>query len=256
MYVAELSRLDPQPEDVFFKDEAGRSLHAWYFSNKNPEKTKATIVFFHGNAQNLTAHFASLYWILEQPYDVFIFDYPGYGQSEAKPSPQSTVESGVATLRWAKQKMPDRPLIVFAQSIGGPIAIKSLEILGEESGVKALVLDSTFMSYQEVGASVLNKMWLTWPFQWLSYLLLSDRWATDRKDLPKLNFLKGVLVIHAEEDPSVDYRLGKKMFDAFAAPKQMWTLSGRGHINGFFRENGKYRSLFVDWLDGQLLTSY
>ena len=52
-----------KPEEVYFENTEHQKLHAWWFSavNLKPvEQTKGTIVFFHGNAQNLTSHFMAL----------------------------------------------------------------------------------------------------------------------------------------------------------------------------------------------------
>jgi len=41
------------PEDIYFTDAAQRKLHGWWFSAKE-SPAKGTIIFFHGNAENLT----------------------------------------------------------------------------------------------------------------------------------------------------------------------------------------------------------
>ena len=100
---------DPQamgyavPEDIYFTDTEQRKLHGWWFpAQKSP--AKATIVFFHGNAENLTAHFLHLAWITAESYNLFIFDYPGYGLSEGKPTPKSCLDSGHAAVDWVAKK--------------------------------------------------------------------------------------------------------------------------------------------------------
>ncbi len=48
-------------------------LSAWKLKSKKPAKN--LVLFFHGNAQNITSHFVNLYWLTEFETDVIIFDY-------------------------------------------------------------------------------------------------------------------------------------------------------------------------------------
>jgi fermentation-respiration switch protein FrsA (DUF1100 family) len=252
LFVQDVNKLTPVPNDIFFESAKGDVLHAWHFTSRSQEKPRATIVFFHGNAQNLSAHFFSLYWLLDEPYEVFIFDYPGYGRSSGKPSPEGTVEAGKAAMKWVKRQFPDRPIVVFAQSIGGPIALRTLEELGPDSGAKLLVLDSTFSSYRQAATGVLSHFWFTWPLQWMGHVLISDAWAPDRKKLAQLCFIKSFLVIHADRDPAIGYSLGQDLFEALPAPKTLWVVPAKSHIGSFFGFEGKYRRDFSTWLSSSL----
>src|SRR5690606_22141072 len=111
---------------VFFKAKNGNQLFGWYFKNRKGVSPKATVVFFHGNAENLSSHYLSLAWLVDYPYDFFIFDYQGYGRSHGDPSPQKTVEDGIAALELMNERAPGRPLIVFGQSLGGAIALRTV----------------------------------------------------------------------------------------------------------------------------------
>ncbi len=48
--------------DVFF-DNNGLKLHAWFL--KARKKPKGTVLFLHGNAENISTHIASVYWLLQ-----------------------------------------------------------------------------------------------------------------------------------------------------------------------------------------------
>ena len=251
-FVIEQSKLNPPPQDMYFGIPSGPILHAWYFQNATGNKTKATIILFHGNAQNITSHFASLFWLMGQPYDLLVFDYPGYGKSQGKPSPKNTVEAGVAAVNWAKTKTPHQPLVIYGQSLGGTIAIRTLQELGAASGVSLLVLDSTFLSYRSAGQYMLKKAWLTWPLQWVPHLLLSDKWGPKKNSLGDLSYLKNILVLHADRDPVIDFRLGEKLFRALPEPKTFWKVPSAGHIDTYFRFGVKYRKELSDWLAAAL----
>ena len=43
------------------------------------------VLFLHGNAENISTHIGSVYWLPEQGYEVVLLDYRGYGRSEGVP---------------------------------------------------------------------------------------------------------------------------------------------------------------------------
>ena len=262
--------LDLAPEEKWISltplsSEAGdarqspEQLHAWYFHSPNP---KALVVFFHGNAENLTSHFVSLSFLPPLGYDYIIFDYRGFGKSSVPKSglgPESTVQDGVAILRWADhlrqtststQNEP-LPLVVFGQSLGGAVLIRALQEWEESANRVALaVFDSTFSSYQSVGRSILASTFLTWPLQFLPYVLFSDEWAPKKEkatvDLPGKY---PVLVLHGSADQTVDYRLGRELFHQLRPPKAFWHIEGGRHSDAFWANDGIHRRRFIELLD-------
>lgn len=239
-------------EEVVLLSE-GKKIHGWFFKQVALKDPKGLILFFHGNGENRSSHYLALSWMLEKGYDYFIFDYQGYGESEGKPSPESTVSDGISALKWffikaKEERYSHSSLIVFAQSLGGAVALRSLSEYQliepiKDNAIKWVVLDSTFLSYQKAGMSLLTKSWITFLFQPLVPLLLSDRWAPidHLTQLPKTHFL----VIHGNHDRQVDFKLGNELFTSLPSPKKRMVVKGGGHINGFFIENGIYRDKFL-----------
>ncbi len=237
-------------EDVYFPTSDGSKLHGWYFKS-SMKKTKGLIVFFHGNGQNLSSHFASLSWIPPYGYDYFIFDYRGYGKSEGTASPENTVLDGIAAIRKGRDLAHGLPLVVFAQSLGGAVALRSLIEMKKEVPIRLLVLDSAFESYQGAGQGVLSHAWLTWPFQPLAYVLLSDKWSADGrvKELAPTP----IVVMHGDHDQTIDYDLGVDVFQAAAEPKEFWKIEGGRHTDAFWRHGTTYREKFLKRLDQAVL---
>jgi uncharacterized protein len=48
------------------------TLHGWYLPAEGKEI--GTLLFFHGNAQNISYHLASVYWLPKENFSVFLFD--------------------------------------------------------------------------------------------------------------------------------------------------------------------------------------
>lgn len=240
------------PDEISLQTSDGEKLWAWHFHPKTKEK--GVFLFFHGNAENLTSHYLALSWILEKGYGYVIFDYRGYGKSSGNPSPKGTVLDGEAAWEYTSQYAAQKkiPLYLFAQSLGGPIALRSFYEFHRKTPVlplpKWMVLDSTFLSYQAAGNRVLRNFIVTWPFQWLSYLLLSDRWAPNDESLASLSGIPK-LVIHGTADRAVAYALGEKLFQKIPEPKTFWKIENGQHIDALWREDGKYRAAFLKELE-------
>ncbi len=218
---------------------AGEKIDSWYFPSKKP---KALVLFFHGNANNISSHYLTLSWLPLFNIDYFIFDYPGYGKSTGEPTPENTVKTGIAALKWAEKKSEelDVPLIVLGQSLGGIIALKSLQEIEKPKKLSQMIIDSSFMSYQDVANRTLRKGWITWPLQWLAYVIISDQHAAEKN----LNLLTHtpLLIIHGDQDEVVDYELGENIYKAFKGKKDFWTIKGGKHIDALTREKDHYRA--------------
>lgn len=234
------------PEDIYFTDVAQRKLHGWWFpAKKSP--AKATIIFFHGNAENLTSHYLQLAWITDEGYNFFIFDFPGYGLSEGKPTPKSCLDSGHAAVDWvAKNKSQGGPIIIYGQSMGGIVALRTAIDKKSEINLKLVVADSTFESFQRIVSVKLTHFWLTWPLQPLSYVLVSDHWAPG--DLKSISPVP-VLVIHGQKDVVVEPELGEKVFEKLAEPKTLWRIPDGTHTDVYWRNDYKYRKEFLSFLE-------
>ena len=244
-----VSKLPTQPQDVVFHEdkEKHEKLMAWFF--KSPQPSKGIVVQFHGNAQNISSHFYSMYWVLDKGYDLFIFDYPGYGGSYGSPNPQNTVGSGLKALKYVQSRWPGKNIIVVGQSIGGAIAQRTVADLQDRKGLCALVIESSFDSYQKVAQEILSNQWWTWPFQWLPYLVLSDKYAPHGR-VHEISPLP-VLFIHRKQDPIVHSQFLPRLHEQARDPKKKILLEGKGHINAFTaNDKEKNQSLFLDFIKG------
>lgn len=251
-------KLNLTPQDIWVKD-GGYSIHAWLFNptpssslsqqkdvTNSTQPTKGTFVFFHGNAENLTSHYLSLVWLLDYNYSFIIFDYPGYGQSAGKPSPESTVEAGKLVLKWVHQKIDSRPLIVYGQSLGGIISLRTVQEVKDQIPFKKVIIDSSFNSYQKIGRRVLSRAWITWLFQPLAYVLLSDQHAP--KNLLSLTPIP-LLFIHGDADKTVDSIFSEEMYKEAIEPKELWMIPKGFHGGTFYVNKGAYRAKLIEYVE-------
>ncbi|MGE4232163.1 MAG: alpha/beta hydrolase [Bacteriovoracia bacterium] len=229
--------------ETALKSADGQTIYGWYFHAKS--KPKAVIVFFHGNGENMSSHFLNLRWILDYGYDFFIFDYHGYGKSEGDPTPENTIEDGIAAIEFVSKKK--LPIAVFGQSLGGAVALQVVAKVKNQYDIKAVFVDSTFHSYKAAGAFVLSQHWYTWPLQPLAYLLLSDSYAP-KHILHKISPIP-LFVAHGTADSVVSIDLGREVYSRAREKKEFWEIPNCDHIEFLFVEKGKYRNLLLEKLN-------
>lgn len=231
-------------EDVYFKSTDGNMLHAWYFPAKTVQP-KGTILFFHGNAQNITTHFLTLRWMPEAGYNYFIFDYPGYGTSSGKSTPEGTVQAGIAAAEWLMANKKPSNLIIYGSSLGGIIALRTAEEIHGKIPVSHIIIEGSFPSYQGIARTVLARSWITWILQPVSYLIFSDKWAP--KNIAGLSPTP-LLLVAGEKDPVIEPENSQKIFNLAADPKELWNIPKAGHGN--WLENPENRQRLLNYLKG------
>ncbi len=206
----------------------------------------------------MTSHYLSLAWILEHQVDYFIFDYQGYGISPGTPSQRKTVDDGAGAISWAQDYLRKNhwesktPLVILAQSLGGAVALRGLTELSVEAKqqVRLVLLDSTFIEYTDATRSVLSQHWLTWPFQWLGEIVISDKFSA-KGLLNELPQAATYVVMHGDHDRTIDYSLGEDLFNRLPTNnKAFWKVSGGTHTSGFWQKNPEFRTKFLNAIEG------
>ena len=214
--------------EVHFLSADKTRLHGWWMRPSLPP-SKGVMVVAHGNAQNLSAHFESWVWLVEAGYEVFIFDYRGYGESEGKASIAGAIDDTAAALAYAGAHYSG-PLFACGQSLGGMLLINALHG-GEFDRYRLAIIDSSYSDLEALGQTVLARSYLTWPFQWLAYPLLSDRYdPVDRVADLKIP----LLFVAGGADLKIPPNNSWQLFDAARRPKEFWLVPQADHI-GIFR---------------------
>ncbi|MFN8370097.1 MAG: alpha/beta hydrolase, partial [Bacteriovoracaceae bacterium] len=193
-------------------------LNGWWLKNSTQE-SKGVILFFHGNAENISTHCFNLAWTTKYGYELLCIDYRGYGNSEGKPNQQGTYLDAIASMDYAYEKIflplkklhPKLKFIIYAQSLGGIITGRAVIDWKNREQINLLVLDSTFSSYQNIAFDKLKSVWLTFLLSPLAYLLISD----EMEFKSKIDLIKPIptLVIHGDSDPVIPQKFGKEIFD-------------------------------------------
>jgi fermentation-respiration switch protein FrsA (DUF1100 family) len=226
--------------EFFVPSFDGTRLLAWELKSKS-KKPENLVLMFHGNAQNLSAHFYNLSWLTEKNTDVLLFDYRGYGLSQGSPDPKGVMEDGLKFLQIAYDKFKSggyKKFIIYTQSLGGSVAMRALQEVDWRSEISLLVLDSTFRSARDVASFKTKGLF--------GFLVSSDFTA----DPNLVHLTMPVLVIHSKFDPVINIKFGEMLYNSIPSTKKdFWKLEGAGHGDVFFAEKGKYRDDFIKYLD-------
>lgn len=210
-------------ETVSLRTEDGVDLHAWWLPVAD---ARASLIFFHGNAGNISHRLESLAQFRELGLSVLILDYRGYGQSEGRPSEDGLRLDARAAwdhVRRVRDVSAER-IVLFGRSLGSAVASE----LAREHPPGALMLESPFRSVPAMAQA--------------AYPFLPARWLT-RMDYANEDYVREVaaptLVVHSRDDEIIPYEQGRAVFEAAAGPKAMLTLSG-GHNTAFLESRARY----------------
>jgi len=230
-------------EDVYFTSGENR-LHGWWLHAKPP--LRGTILFLHGNAENISTHIASVYWLPAHGYDVFLFDYRGYGKSTGVPSLPGIHQDYAAALDYLFHRpgVDSNNIFVFGQSLGAAVVLTATDTSPYKSRLRAVITEGAFTSYRSVAREMFDHSWLTWLFQWPLSMTIND-------DYRPIDHIAGisptpVLLIHSKQDEVIPFHNALELYAAARQPKTLWVVKDVRHIQTF--KNPEYREKLLEYL--------
>ncbi len=225
-------------ESVEITTADNETLHGWFMPASAATAAKGTVLFFHGNAGNISYRLDYLAMLAELGYDTFIFDYRGYGRSSGSPSESGTYLDAQAAWHYltVTKGVPSARVVLFGESLGGAVAAW----LAAHEKPGALVLASTFTSVPDMAAKI-------YPF--LPARLLS------RFEYNTLEYLRSVtcpvFIAHSPQDDIVPFEQGRALFQAAPEPKQFLELQG-GHNDSFIFMQKPWIKALADFIGAKL----
>lgn len=211
------------PTEHTFVTPDGVALHAWRFDARSANAP--VMIWFHGNAGNLTDRAEMAAEHARRGISVFVFDYRGYGKSEGRPSESKLFLDSLAAFDYVR-KQGAQSIVLYGESVGGPYAAF---VAKERKGlVRAVVIENSFPSLKAIG----NALYRPLPLGWTApFALRTTAWLNEA-GVP-------VLVMHGTRDAVIPYALGKELYDGLRVPKEMLT-SHAGHCEIPLFEPARY----------------
>src|SRR3989338_10866349 len=139
-------RIDAKPgdfglsyEEISFKSSDGLKLSGWFIAHN---KSRDVIIVMHGYPAN-KADLLPVAMFLNKKYNVFLFDFRSFGQSEGKYTTAGfkEVKDLEGAIGFLKEEKKIKNIGAFGFSLGGAVALMS-----KNNEIKAIVADSSYAS--------------------------------------------------------------------------------------------------------------
>lgn len=240
--------------NFYVKTDEGVSLGAWqiltegYFVSKNELPTynfeealndgQNVILYSHGNCgTRAEAHQIELYKVLRTHFHVIVFDYRGYADStRTNPTEDGLSKDITAMYNWIAQRTNSK-IFLWGSSLGTSLSLKALASLEEENRRPyGVILESPFTNLRdEIIEHPIAKLFKKLP--WFYYTIVNPMQNNFKfqSDLFILSVNCPILILHAEDDLIVPYKLGKRLYEI--------GVSNRNLSQGFIKFEGFARSL-------------
>jgi pimeloyl-ACP methyl ester carboxylesterase len=221
-----------------WKDGAGQII-GWQRNAERATRPANKLVVFHGNAGNAIyrePYVAGFESINEgRTWEVFLFEYPGYGARPGKTNRESFNTAARAAVKQLLA-MDDRPLFVLGESLGSGVAC---DVAASESeGVHGIALVTPFARLADVAQKAV-------PFM-PAALMLRDRWD-NLGALPKSRGPVAVLVAGCDEVVGCDE--GERVYASLGGrPKKRWFFPEARHNTLEFREGAAWWAELSEFL--------
>lgn len=212
-------------QDLLPWQDAAGALIGWRSRPPVGGAPRNRLIVFHGNAGHALdrTYFVNGFGALENGslWEVFLFEYPGYGARPGSPSERAFVDAAQAALDSLRQGDPQatvapRPVYLLGESLGGGVAAGLAA--RNPDGVAGLFLVTPFTSLGDVAAHH-YPVFPVRPF-------LRDRYANDEA----LRSYHGpVAFLLTGRDEVVPLRLGRRLYDEYAGPKRLWMQENASH---------------------------
>jgi fermentation-respiration switch protein FrsA (DUF1100 family) len=195
----------------------GKKIYGYFVRSSDPAEQNV-ILYNHGNRDHLQFYWDRVELFYRMGFNVFIYDYQGYGMSEGEPSEAGIYADAIAAYQYVRsQGFADSSISVYGFSLGGAPAV---HLSSQVFRPKKLILEAPFAS-----ASALTQ----------SATLL---------DLPSTYVMKGeynnaekirrsaapLLVIFGVNDTFIDIdKNGRVIFRNANDPKEFVAVNGADH---------------------------
>lgn len=234
--VSSPAQVDIAFEEIWFRTADAVQLHGWYVPG---EADRPLVVFFHGNAANISHRVPNIEYLHRLGLPVFIFDYRGFGASKGRALAEEDLyrdaRGALDYLRirgWSAERM-----IFFGRSMGAAVALQ----MALEDPPAGVILEAPFTSLRAIARELGPVAYGL--FGW---------WTIGEQfdNLQKVTLLsRPLLILHGDQDQIVPQEMSQQLFASAHQPKTLVLIAGARHSDAFQVEGADYLMAWRGFID-------
>lgn len=187
----------------------GTALTAWY---AEPEAGKPSVLYFHGNAANLSARADRFRLILDSGFGLLAASYRGYPGSGGYPSERALLADALELFDWLGGRTDS--IVIHGESLGTAVAVH----VAAERPARALLLEAPFTAALDIAKA-------TYPWAPVTYLMRDPFLSRERI----ARVAEPLLILHGANDRIVPVEHGRRLFEAANEPKAIRVFEEADH---------------------------
>jgi fermentation-respiration switch protein FrsA (DUF1100 family) len=187
----------------------GTALTAWH---AEAEAGKPSVLYFHGNAANLSTRADRFRQILDSGFGLFAASYRGYPGSGGSPSEEALLSDGLELFDWLAERT--NSIVIHGESLGTGVAVH----VAAERPARALILEAPFTAAVDIAKA-------TYPFVPVG-LLMHDQFLS-RERIGRVS--EPLFIVHGGNDRIVPVEYGRQLFEAANEPKAIRVFEEADH---------------------------
>lgn len=199
---------------------------------KPKNKIKASIVFYHGAGGNISTYYPMIYPLVENGYQVYMFEPRGYGYSTGIPTHLNIAHDAqiVFDSLCKRNDFIKTPILNYGACLGTQIATKMAA--DNSDRIDGLILDGPMSSFTDIALVSASK-----PMKYIIKTYVTSPYSAKEQikeiiDMPKL-------IIHSTTDETIPFDQGKLVFDNAKEPKIFWD-NHVAHLRGIIDKKEEY----------------
>jgi fermentation-respiration switch protein FrsA (DUF1100 family) len=211
-----IKTLNVDAKEVRVPSTDGITLKSWFYNNP---ANSYTVLFFHGNAGELTNRFYKLNEFKNLHLNYLIISWRGFSGNSGKPTEKGLYDDANSAIRWLeKNNIPKDKIILYGESLGTGIAVE----VAQQQNFAGVILESPYTSMVDTAK-------IYYPYLPVN-LILKDKY----KSIDKIkNITSPILVMHGAADLVVPFSMGQQIFDAAQSKKYSYFPAYGKHMMSF-----------------------
>lgn len=240
----EPSDLGLKAEDIAFKSTDGVRLSGWFIPNS---KTKSAIIVMHGYPAD-KANLLGIAEFLAKDFNVFLFDFRGFGKSEGRFTTAGYLEKNdlLGAIRYLEEDKKITKVGLYGFSLGGAVAL-----MADHENVKAIVSDSAYARLSHMSERMYNIFSiLKYPLAYLTKIYGIVFLRINIDDVNPADNIKNIripiLIIHAEKDSQIPVSEAYLLHEA-NKKSELWIVEDAEHGVTHSVNREKYEKRVLDF---------